>query len=85
MTMRRTALTRLLDVEYPILQAGMPWISNPELVTAVSSAGGLGLLHPTSGMAPDDDPLANLRENLRSRKALHSSPSASLSTWPIRT
>ena len=75
MTMRRTALTRLLDVEYPFLQAGMPWISDPELVAAVSSAGGLELLQPTAGMAPDDDSLANLREALRSVKRLTSKSS----------
>ncbi len=72
MTMRRTAFTRLSDVEYPFLHAGMPWISNPELVAAVSRARGLGLLHPTAGMAPDDYPLANLREALRSVKRLTS-------------
>ena len=39
-----TRLTALLGIEYPIILAGMSWISTPELVAAVSNAGGLGVL-----------------------------------------
>ena len=34
----------LLGVEYPIVQAGMVWCSGWELASAVSNAGGLGVL-----------------------------------------
>lgn len=40
----RTAITELLNIQYPILLPGMSWISTPELVAAVSNAGGLGIL-----------------------------------------
>ncbi len=40
----KTAITELLGIEMPILLPGMSWISTPELVAAVSNAGGLGIL-----------------------------------------
>ncbi|MBW2425146.1 MAG: nitronate monooxygenase [Deltaproteobacteria bacterium] len=40
----RTRLTELLEIEHPILCAGMGFVAVPELVAAVSNAGGLGLL-----------------------------------------
>ena len=72
--MKKTAVCRILGIEYPILQAGIPWVSNPQLVAAVSSAGGLGILHPTAGMGADGDPVANLRENMRQVRRMTSSP-----------
>nr|WP_319016993.1 nitronate monooxygenase [Pseudoalteromonas maricaloris] len=44
MTMMKTAITELFDIEKPIILPGMSWISVPELVAAVSNAGGLGIL-----------------------------------------
>ena len=32
----------LLNIQYPIIQGAMAWISDPSLVSAVSEAGGLG-------------------------------------------
>ncbi|WP_396588896.1 NAD(P)H-dependent flavin oxidoreductase [Bermanella sp. R86510] len=40
----KTRITELLGIEHPILLPGMSWISTPELVAAVSNAGGLGIL-----------------------------------------
>jgi enoyl-[acyl-carrier protein] reductase II len=40
----KTAITALLNIQYPIILTGMSWISTPELVAAVSNAGGLGIL-----------------------------------------
>ena len=37
-------ITQLFNIEYPIIQAGMIWASGWKLVSAVSNAGGLGLL-----------------------------------------
>lgn len=48
--MLETALTRLLGIDYPILQGGMAWVATAELVSAVSEAGGLGILG--AGSAP---------------------------------
>ena len=72
--MKDTRLRRLLAIDYPILQAGVPWVSNPELVAAVSEAGGLGILHPSAGMANDGDMVVNLRENIRATRRLTTAP-----------
>ena len=37
-------ITRLLDIEYPIVQAGMVWVSGWRLASAVSSTGALGVI-----------------------------------------
>ena len=37
-------ITQLFGIQYPIIQAGMIWCSGWELASAVSNAGGLGLL-----------------------------------------
>ena len=42
--MIRTPLTELLGVRYPIVASAMGYVSGPKLVTAVSNAGGLGIL-----------------------------------------
>jgi enoyl-[acyl-carrier protein] reductase II len=44
-------ITRLFNIEYPIVQAGMVWASGWRLASAVSNAGGLGMLGAGS-MAP---------------------------------
>ena len=69
-----TRLTELLAIDHPILQAGVPWVSNPELVAAVSEAGALGVLHPSAGMKPDGDMVDNFRENIRRVRRLTTSP-----------
>lgn len=40
----RNRITTLFDVQYPIIQAGMVWVSGYKLAAAVSNAGGLGLI-----------------------------------------
>ncbi len=40
----KTRITELLGIRHPILLSGMSWISVPEMVGAVSNAGGLGIL-----------------------------------------
>ena len=40
----RTRLTALLDVEHPVMLAGMGGVSYHRLVAAVSEAGGFGTL-----------------------------------------
>lgn len=42
-------LTRLLGVDYPIIQAPMGWIARSPLASAVSNAGGLGIIETSSG------------------------------------
>jgi len=52
-------ITKLFGVDYPIIQAGMIWASGWRLASAVSNAGGLGLIGSGS-MYPDV-----LREHIR--------------------
>src|SRR5712675_2582721 len=42
-------ITELLGVEYPIVQAPMGWIARSQLASAVSNAGGLGIIETSSG------------------------------------
>ena len=42
--MFKTKMTQMFGIEHPIMLAGMNWITEPELVSAVCNAGGLGLL-----------------------------------------
>lgn len=37
-------ITKLFNIKYPIIQAGMIWVSGYKLASAVSNAGGLGLI-----------------------------------------
>jgi enoyl-[acyl-carrier protein] reductase II len=48
----KTRITELLKIQYPIIQAGMVWVSGYKLAVAVSNAGGLGLIGAGS-MKPD--------------------------------
>jgi nitronate monooxygenase len=69
--------TELLGVEYPIVQAPMASVSTPELVAAVSNAGGLGSIGAAM-LAPDD-----LRGAIRAVRALTERPFAvNLFAWP---
>ena len=54
-----TRVTKLLGIDYPILQGGMAWVSTAPLVAAVSNAGGLGIIG-AGGMDANQ-----LRENIR--------------------
>jgi enoyl-[acyl-carrier protein] reductase II len=61
-------ITRLFNIEYPIIQAGMIWASGWRLASAVSNAGGLGIIGSGS-MYPEV-----LREHIRQCKAATSKP-----------
>jgi enoyl-[acyl-carrier protein] reductase II len=58
----KTKITKLLDIEYPIIQGGMIWCSGWKLAAAVSNAGGLGLIGAGS-MYPE-----TLREHIHKCK-----------------
>ena len=45
-------ITQLFTIKYPIIQAGMVWASGWKLASAVSNAGGLGLIGSAS-MQPE--------------------------------
>ncbi len=61
--MKENRITDLFGIRYPIIQAGMVWCSGWRLASAVSNAGGLGLIGAGS-MHP-----ATLREHIQKCKA----------------
>lgn len=48
----KTRITELLGCEYPLIQGGMAWVAEHTLASAVSNAGGVGLI--AGGSAPID-------------------------------
>lgn len=61
-------ICELFGIEYPIIQGGMIWCSGWELVSAVSNAGGLGLIGAGS-MSPEI-----LRDHIQKTKAATDKP-----------
>lgn len=47
----KTRVSKLLEIEYPIIQGGMAWVAENHLAAAVSEAGGLGLIGAASAPA----------------------------------
>ncbi len=66
--MFKTELCDILGIEYPIIQGGMVWICMHELCSAVSEAGGLGVL-AAGGMTVDE-----LKEEMKLVKGLTKKP-----------
>lgn len=66
--MIKTRITELLNITHPFIQGGMAWIANPRLASAVSNAGGLGLLGTGNGDAD------MVREQIRKTKELTDKP-----------
>ena len=58
-----TVIDKSLGLEFPIFQGGMAWIAEHTLASAVSNAGGLGII--AGGSAPID----YLRDQIRQTKA----------------
>ena len=74
--MKRTRVCDLLQIEHPIIQGGMLWLSSAELAAAVSNAGGLGVLSPFAGMEKNGDALKNLRFQITKVRDLTEKPFA---------
>lgn len=55
----------ILNIQYPIVQAPMAWITSPELVAAVSNAGGLGILGPNAGSDEVKITIEETKEDMR--------------------
>lgn len=64
----KTDITKLLGIEYPIIQGGMAWVAEHKLAAAVSNAGGLGLIGAASA------PAEIVREEIRKCKVLTDKP-----------
>ena len=54
----------MLGIKYPVIQGGMAWIADAELASAVSNAGGLGLIAAMNSSGEQ------LREQIRKAKEL---------------
>ena len=50
----KTRITELLGIEHPIIQGGMQWVGLAELASAVSNAGGLGIITALTQPTPED-------------------------------
>ena len=61
-------INQLFNIKYPIIQGGMIWCSGWELASAVSNAGGLGLIGSGS-MYPEI-----LREHIKKCKQATNNP-----------
>ena len=66
--MLKTRMTELFEIKYPIMLAGMNWITNESFVATVSNAGGLGVF-ATARCTTDE-----MRESIRQIKKLTNNP-----------
>ena len=64
----QTDITKLLGIEYPIIQGGMAWVAEHHLAAAVSEAGGLGLIGGANA------PAEVVRNEIREARKLTSKP-----------
>ena len=64
----RNRVTEMLGVNLPIVQAPMGWIARSQLASAVSNAGGMGIIETSSGE------LDNVKEEIRKMRDLTDKP-----------
>jgi enoyl-[acyl-carrier protein] reductase II len=64
----RNRITEMLGIEVPVVQAPMGWIARSQLASAVSNAGGLGIIETSSGE------LDAIREEIRKMRSLTDKP-----------
>jgi len=67
--MFETRLTRILGIKYPIIQGGLQWLATAQLASAVSEAGGLGIISSLS--FPDG---GSLRKEIRRIREMTNKP-----------
>lgn len=76
----RTRVTDILEIEYPIIQAPMAWITDADLAAAVSQAGALGTIGPNAGATTVTTDVTEtgerLREQIRKCKSMTGRPFA---------
>ncbi|MFC4290855.1 NAD(P)H-dependent flavin oxidoreductase [Sphingorhabdus arenilitoris] len=66
--MIRNRVTEMLGIEYPIVQAPMGWIARSPVASAMSNAGGMGIIETSSGE------LDNIREEILKMRDLTEKP-----------
>ena len=74
----KNRVTERLGIKYPIIQGPMAWLTDAKLVTAVSNAGGLGILGPNAGQnEPTSSPIETMermRKEIRKTRELTDKP-----------
>lgn len=74
----KNRITEILNIQYPLIQAPMYFLTNAEFVAAVSNAGGLGIIGPHSGQdtLPDSRfvALERMRQEIQKTKRLTDKP-----------
>ncbi|MBA7697185.1 NADH:quinone reductase [subsurface metagenome] len=69
--MFKTRITEMFGIEYPIIQGAMQWLSRAELVSAVSNAGGLGIISSLTFPTAEE-----LRQEIKKTKGMTDKPFA---------
>jgi len=69
--MFETRITKMFGIKYPIIQGAMQWLSRAELVSAVSNAGGLGIISSLSFPTAKE-----LRQEIKKTKGMTDKPFA---------
>jgi len=69
--MLKTRITEMLNIEYPIIAGPMAYLSRAELVSAVSNAGGLGIIASLTYSTTEE-----LRQEIRKTKSMTDKPFA---------
>lgn len=64
----KTVICDMLNIKYPIFQGGMAWIADANLASAVSNAGGLGLI------AAANAPVSVVKDEIQKAKTLTNKP-----------
>jgi NAD(P)H-dependent flavin oxidoreductase YrpB (nitropropane dioxygenase family) len=65
----KTRITKMFGIEYPLIQGAMLWLARAELASAVSNAGGLGII--SSATFPT---VKELRQEIRKAKSMTDKP-----------
>ena len=65
----KTRITEMLGIEHPIVQGGMQWVGTAELASAVSNAGGFGILTALTQPSPQA-----LRDEIARCRSMTSKP-----------
>lgn len=66
--MKENAFCNMIGLDYPIIQGAMAWIADSSLASAVSNAGGLGII------ASGNQPVDIVKEEIRKTKELTNKP-----------
>ncbi|MDH2996998.1 diguanylate cyclase [Pasteurellaceae bacterium LFhippo2] len=78
----KNRICEILNIEKPIVQGPLSWLTDAKLVAAVSNAGGLGVLGPNAGLTAEtavstpEETAEKMREEIRKTKALTDKPFA---------